>query len=277
MANLNADQIAMGPVAVYVGTAGLEPTNNLGYTTDKGIEFDAKVTSLTLKTGNTLGAIGKRISDASVTMTGGFQQVTLDLLYYMLSGVTRESATLLDFDLASAPIQKFSVKAIGINENGLPRTGKMLNAMPSDDYKHALAAGTLQEAPFTFEGIAVPGTKLYSIEDDETTAHATLASGVLTRVAAQVYHVMLGEGGAADALTSITGASLVDGELLILKIYATTQAITVTSATAGTGHIELTSGGTTTWLMNHLEDVLWLQYVAATTKWIEISRFDSLA
>lgn len=89
----------------------------------------------------------------------------------------------------------------------------------------------------------------------------TIVSGVVT--ATRSFHLIAGEGGAADDLVTINGGS--DGQLLVLRAASDSVTITVKS----TGNI-VTAGSDVT-LDNH-NDTVTLMYDSDLAKWIELSR-----
>jgi hypothetical protein len=101
-------------------------------------------------------------------------------------------------------------------------------------------------------------------------ATVTIASGTFARTAGVTHYRVAGEGGAADALTDITGAALADGEVLVLQVADASDPITITHAT---GVIEL--DGSANWIMNNAGDIIYLKYVLATTKWTEVGRVNA--
>lgn len=110
-------------------------------------------------------------------------------------------------------------------------------------------------------------TGLYpQIIDGSADVDKTLSTGAFART--QMFHRVKGEGGAADALTDITGASLLDGEIVTIQIWAASQPITLTH---GAGILELQ--GAANWTMTSINDMIVLQYDLAGTKWVEVERF----
>jgi hypothetical protein len=89
----------------------------------------------------------------------------------------------------------------------------------------------------------------------------TIASGAVT--ATRNYHLLAGEGGAADDLTNITAAT--QGHLLVLRAASDTITITVKS----TGNIK-TAGSDM--VLDNQYDTITLIYDGALALWLEIAR-----
>jgi hypothetical protein len=89
----------------------------------------------------------------------------------------------------------------------------------------------------------------------------TIASGAVT--ATRNYHLLAGEGGAADDLTDITAAT--QGHFLVLRAASDSVTITVKS----TGNIA-TSGSDM--VLDNEKDTITLIYDGALGKWLEIAR-----
>ena len=89
----------------------------------------------------------------------------------------------------------------------------------------------------------------------------TIASGAVT--ATRSFHLIAGEGGAADDLVTINGGS--DGQILVLRASSDSVTITVKS----TGNI-VTSGSDMA--LDNANDTITLMYDSNLTKWLELAR-----
>lgn len=89
----------------------------------------------------------------------------------------------------------------------------------------------------------------------------TIASGEIT--ATRSFHLLTGEGGAADDLVTINGGS--DGQILVLR--ASSDSVTIT--VKDTGNIA-TAGSDVT--LDNEKDTVTLMYDSALTKWLELAR-----
>jgi len=267
MGTENADQIMLGPVAVYIGTAGVTAATSLGYTDEEGAEFSYEPETLEVKTGQRLGVVKHLITDRKATIKCNLQQVTLEALAAVLPGVTQNGNELYA-DPTSTAINELSVKLVGLDPNGYPRIFEMLYATATGSPSIKLAAGEIAKLPAEFTGLA-SGSKVFSITDGDGDMVKTISNGTFARVAGTGYHQINGEGGVADTLTNITGSNLTDGELLILQIYSASAPITITHE-ADT----IALAGGVDWTMTKRGDTLYLRYASSGTKWVEIGRYD---
>lgn len=266
----NADNIILGPAAVFIGTAGVEPATSAGYTSEEGAGFELTAEELDVFVGEKTTKVKKLVTQQMAKITCTLLEVTLTTLAALTHGATKSGDTITG-SASNTTAKEVSVKIVGQAPDGSVRTFRMLYATPRLTGPIPQNARNLVTLPVEFDGVGVVDT-LYTISEDATELTATLATGDLTRVGAQVYHRVAGEGGAADALTDIVadGTALADGELVILAIADEGDPITVTHAT---GVIEL--DGDADWVMTDLDDRLWLTYDLSGTKWDEVGRYNA--
>lgn len=265
----NTDQIVLCAATIYYGTAGEEPTLTMGYTDDEGLTFAPEAEIMDIKAAQRLGTVKRLVTDKSGTFSGNLLQATLDNLAQVIPGATLSSTTLTQ-DPTSSTLQEISCKLVGVNPDGIVRTYKALYANPVGNGEVTLNASGLLVQPFELKTIS-KGAAVWTIVDGSGSEAVTLSTGAFARAASQTYYKMSGEGAAADALSDVTGAtSLVNNELLILQIASASQPITVTHAT---GVIEL--DGEANWIMADVDDVLFLRYNLAGTKWVEVGRYSA--
>lgn len=262
----NADQIVLGPAAIYYGTAGEEATLPFGYTDEDGVVFTPTAGVLEAKTGQRLGVVKRLRNDATCSLSGNFLQLSLANLAQVIPGAELAS-NVLSMDPTTTTLQEMSLKVVGLDPDGNVRTIRIPYANPSGEPAITMNASNWQVLPFEFQGIS-RGTTMWSITDGSGDEAVTLATGAFARTVGQTYYKMSGEGAAADALTDITGTSLTNNELLILQIASAAQPITITHAA---GVIEL--DGEVNFVMGDLGDTLWLRYNTSGSKWVEVGRY----
>lgn len=163
---------------------------------------------------------------------------------------------------------QFSLRVVATRRDGIIVYLDIPYAQTVSDLTMLFSQEALTEMPVEFRGIDNASSP-WTLKNGED-ATATLSGGVLTRVIDRGYHLVAGEGDAADVLDSITAGDLDDGEELILQIADADNPITVTHLT---NTIELT--GAVDWVMDDTDDWLHLQYSSGDTEWIEQGRLDS--
>ena len=262
----NRDQIMVGPVAVYIGVAGEEPTTALGYTTDAGVNRTVESTITGAKVGNRLGDVKRFVSERECRFGMALLQPTMDLLAAGYPGASKAS-NVLSLNSTATSVQELSVKLVGLDPLGQQRVERMLWATMNIDGDVVGSIREIVSVPVVFSGLSVTEPTL-SITDGAGTEAVTLSDGTFARTASQTYYRMSGEGGAADSLTDVTGSGLVNNELLILQIADADEPITVVH---GAGVVELT--GEVDFEMDHIDDVLYLRYQLSGAVWVEVGRF----
>jgi hypothetical protein len=268
MGTQNADLAMLGPVAVYYGTAGQEPATSFGYTDDNGVEVTPVIEVLPLMTGQAIGAKKRWIIEGGATFKMNLVQPTLEFLAKAIPGASLVGST-ISFSNAARAVQELSLKLVGLSPEGYVRTYKALYVSPTVGGGMKLAPREWVNIPCEFETLST-GTNAWEIIDGDGTEVKTLdASGEFAFVSGQTWYKLGGAGNAADALTDITG-TIPDGQLVILQIQTAAEPITVTHAAD-----KLELDGAADWVMDNVEDVLWLQYNLSLTKWVEYKRFNA--
>jgi hypothetical protein len=135
-----------------------------------------------------------------------------------------------------------AIAAVGVGTGDRVMTSKNIGA-----YKSPNSQGGL--APNFRLGMATPSRVV------------TIASGAIT--ISSGYHIIAGEGGAADDLNTINGGT--DGKILIIR--ASNSAVTIT-AKDGTGNLALNGD----FAMDNEQDTLYLIYDVSLSVWLEIAR-----
>jgi hypothetical protein len=164
---------------------------------------------------------------------------------------------------------QFSFAIAGSKADGSSYYERVPYACAAGEAEMSFGVGEQSVIPITIEALDPDentGGLYPTIIDGSTDVDKTLSSGSFART--QDFHRVIGEGSAADALTDITGASLLNGETVTLQIYAAAQPITITH---GAGTLELQ--GAANWVMTSINDMLVLQYDLPNTKWVEVERF----
>lgn len=263
----NKAEIMVGPVAVYHGTAGSTAALSVGFTDESGVAFAPGVELLPVKVGERLAVVKSIPIDHQAMLKMNLLQPNMTNLSRFLHGST-QTGTRLAVSPTDQTEKTCSVKLVGLNPDGLVRTLEMLYATPKIAGDIQMSARQLKMLPVEYEALGY-GSELYSLQDGDGSEVVTLSSGVLTRVAGAGYHKVGGEGATSDALTSITGTGLTDGELLILQLKSESEPITLT-------HLDdtLELEGDANWAMTSLLDAIWLEYRATGTKFVEVQRFD---
>jgi hypothetical protein len=255
----------VGPVAAYIGTAGEVAAVSLGYTTDAGVEFDPGDELIDVKVGERKGIVKQFVGDQNPMFKMTLRQSTVTQLSRLIHGSTLASST-LSISSTSTTAKTCSLKLVGLAPDGSVRTYSVLYATPRISGAMVHNVRETVDIPVEFRAMST-GTNLYTIQDGDGTEAVTLSSGAFARTAGQVFYKVSGEGAAADALTDVTGASLVNNELLILQIASTAQPITITHAADA---MEL--DGSANFGMTSLDDVVYLRYATTGSKWVEVGR-----
>lgn len=271
MASNDATKLIWTYGNLFLGPAGATPTTAVGY-----MNREAELT-ITLQRSddkfyghNSQFPIIARKEFEGGTVTGEFAQFEPELFAYAM-GIDADGQ---EIKLNSqTTYNELAVKVIATRRDGKTFLFRALRVQPSGDFKIALSRKEPGVLPFEAE-ILQPNTgDVFAFGFDEAgTVTATIATGVLTRTASAGYHKVAGEGGAADELDSITGASLTKGERLRLQIASATAPITLKHLV---GTLELT--GSADWVMSSIYDYIDLQYDETGTKWVEIGRHDHTA
>ena len=271
MASFTVNEVLWSNVQVFSGTAGAVAGTPVGFVRKEGkvdYNFTRDVDRLMVQGRMLQQKVMIKSKGVSVT-TPLFQCGNVDLMALCL-GLTKVGNVLTvgdTTDNAQLSAPEFSMAFVA---NTVAGTVVRLDI----PYAVSIADMTLSlmeaqgDMPFGVE--AVDGGAQPYFTFGAAAINVTLATGVLTRTGA--YHRVLGEGGAADALTSIVAADLVDNEILRIQIQSATMPITVTHAT-GVGQPQLAGGAN--WVMTDIRSFLDLKYDLAGTKWVEFQRYNA--
>jgi len=260
-----AGNVLVGLATVKVGTAGAVATTTVGYTQDGcQIQLSEEVERIMMDQGNRPVKIVTTSQSEVITLT--FGEATLGNFEYVTQGWTKSGNTLT---LGDSTNDEISLRIEGTDPNGTERVWTIPYARAVTDVTYSYVKGEAQVLSASFEVLEKSGTDPITIQDAVDTK-VTLASGVLTRVADQVIHTVRGEGGEADTLTSITGASLVDGERVVLRIGSVSEPITLKHLAE-----TLELDGEADWTMDSLDDEITLQYATSGAVWSEVARINA--
>jgi 3D (Asp-Asp-Asp) domain-containing protein len=269
MAN-NVLNVLVGVALIKTGTAGLIATTDVGYTVD-GAELKTNWEGQSIDVDQSVWPLKEAIKNGSLELVFNFAEATLANFDLTMNGASVADGVLTlaePADTSETISVRLSQAFAAVSPRpAYTRTWDIPYMAKAGTLSVGYKKGGLQIIQATFRvikyGSVVP-VRLADIVD------VTIASGTFTRTAGTYVYRMAGEGGAADALTDITGASLTNLEYIEIIPLSAAQPITVTHAS---GVIELT--GSTNWVMTDVRDRLILQYNTSGSKWVEISRVDN--
>lgn len=267
MVTSSKDETVFGHAVMYFGPAGSTAATGVGYI---GAEAELTITYTPETTPYRVQGLHMpllhKVHAGDLRVTGRFSQFNTDLLE-MVFGVTAVGNTLtISGDGITTP--EFSVKITVSAEDDDTITYDIPRMVSVSAPEISFSSANFVELPFEFAAIEDASTDI--TVTNGYTSSATLSTGELTRTASQGYHTVAGEGDAADTLTSITGASLIDGEQLVLQIADENNPITLEHAV---DILELT--GDVDWTMTQYEDWILLEYDSGDTCWEEKARYDA--
>lgn len=268
MATKAVAEIFRGHANVFVAAVGAEPTTPVGYTSEDGVDVGySKVLDLH-RVDEFAGPVISELIEEDLKAAFNLEQATAELL--ALAHGVAEAGNIVTLG-NQTQVQK-AIKIVGTQQSGVNLQLKLLQCVfsgsPTINIQRRVRSGIPLEATALINETA--GNFGAWTFGTPTNQEQTISGGVLTRIADEGYHVVLGEGAAADDLDSITGAGLVNGETLRIQIKAVAQAITLKYLL---GTLEL--DGAVDWTMDNLDDYIDLQYDLAGTKWVEIARYNA--
>lgn len=266
VAPLVTEFYAGGGITFLYGAPGVVPATPVGYIEkEQPLAVEAAFEENIRRSLGRKGPTYAMVKGIDVKLSGEFQQHNATL-YGLVLGVTPSGQSLSIGGPNAVNRNRLSMRAIVNREDGTPIIFTSLYAMPTGNFSLPFQEGEYGNLPFEFSAMDI-GDAMVSIDFDIEGMDATLATGVLTRVAGLGYHRVKGEGDLADALTDITAADLADGEVLRLQRYPSGAAITLTHAT---GTLEL--AGEANYVLDSDGKYIDLTYDLAGTKWFEIGR-----
>lgn len=251
--------------SLYYGTVETTPATAVGYAPRNTIKFAVSRRDGKYYAGS---------ADFPIVIDNGIEGASIEAGVWQLEAAlialamgVAEDGNEVNLAGANTYVEK-AIKIVGTNRDGSNVSITIPRAKTVSEV--ALAFGDEpSNVPLAFEALEPSSGNAVEIKIGDGNTTATLATGVLTRVAGEGYHKVAGEGGAADTLDSITGASLTNGETLRLQIASAAAPITLT-------HLNdtLELEGDANWVMSSIYDYIDLQYVTDGTKWVEIGRYD---
>lgn len=262
----DVDETLVGDVTVYVGTAGTPASNLLGFLReDDAFDITDGPEPVPIKVHGQAFPHRHFLANRTGSVTLHSLQTNATLLGIAF-GVT-PSGQVITLDETPKLMPQISLAFVSETLGGTAWRRDWLYVSTDGMPKYVPTGKALVPISMKFN---VEGTGAQSyITLGAGNVTATLATGVLTRTGN--YHKVAGESAAADTLTNITAADLVNGETLTLQISATTMPITLDNDTATAGHLILTPG--IDWQMTRLSQSITFQYVLADTHWTEIARY----
>lgn len=264
MVTSTTDEGFIGPVAVSIGTAGTPASVSIGYIVKgEDVEISHGAEQHKLEVSGKLRTQASYLHTRVDTIKIPALQFDETLLNLAVAGSASGKLITLS---GAGEVSQISLALTGETVNGTTQRLDILYAVSMTDLSLALAQTHGTSLALSFEAQGDDDEVYWTV--DNSNVVVTPSTGVVTRSAA--FHLIAGEGGAADTVTSITAGDLVDGEILVLKIEDVDEPITFTHA-ADT--IEL--DGDADWTMTKLNDSLTLQYAAGDTEWVEIGRYNA--
>lgn len=263
-------EMLLHDVACYYGTAGAVATGSLGYVLEEhNVAF-----SFTSPNAGPLRVQGSKLPlrhlqpAREVTVTVPVAQFNADTMALGL-GLTKSGDTVTIGDSSDTTLcPQISAAFVGQDLNGDTVRFDALYCSCGPDVDFEMGPTPPPSGlTLVFHCEDYSGSEPFFTFGDLT---ATIAGGVLTRTTTM--HQVVGQGDAADDLDSITGSGLTNGEVLRLRpstigYLVTLKHVADTLELFGAADFEL--GG-------DLDDWIDLQYVTATTEWIEIARNEPL-
>jgi len=266
MGNLNTSQVLVGLCRVRYGTAGSVARTLVGFTTD-GCRITTTEEATEIVMDQSDWPLSETTTSLGGTVTFNFGEASLENMEAAMQGVSLVGSVLTFGDATNSEV---SLRIEGVDSAGTERIWTIPYARAGGNLEYPYTKGEAQIIPASFKVLKRSGYDPITITDvvDNTT---TLATGVMTRTASQIIHIVEGEvADTADTLTSIAGASLVDGEYIVLRLSdSENEPITLTHSAT------LVLTGAIDWTMNHPYDELVLRYTAAGTIWTEVDRVEA--
>ena len=267
MATSTKDSVVFNRGILYFGTAGSTAATPVGFIASGeaiSVAIEPEMAEARAE-GKELPIIKKR-TYRTITVSGRFMQHETALLELVFGKAAVGNTITLSGDVSDTPT--FSLKVTATAEDGDVVTYTFPYCVSISAPTIEYVSTEVAQVDFQFE--AVEGSAADATVVNGYTSAATLATGVLTRTASQGYHTITSETTGADVLDSITGASLTDGETLLLQITSATTPITLTHLD---DTLELT--GDVDWIMTKTADWILLTYSTSKTGWVESGRYDA--
>lgn len=254
--------VLTGICDILVGTAGSTANTLLGFTQD-GVELAQDTTYERIMMDQGKRPVKILATEHSEKVRLNLGEATMANLARSFHGVSTSTNTVI---IGSAADSEVSLMIIGLDPAGTYRVWTIPYCQSVGNVVYRYSKGGAQVLAVEFEVLGKSGSNPITITDVNDLS-VTISSGTFARTANRILHIVKGEGSAADTLTDISG-TLSDGEIVILRPYAASQAITVTHE-ADT--ISLTGSANLT--LTQPTDTLVLAYATSGTKWVEQSRW----
>ena len=255
---------------IYIGTDLGTPATSMGYTRRGSFRFNPAQSEEQIQTDQGIDPVLDLITDRNPSMTFEIMQLTQANLLQCLPGLTESGYVLSAATDPNSVDNWVSISALTYDENGATRIIRMRHARPSSPQEFSPSPAAIQGWAVQFVGRHSSTVPAYEILSAQTLT-ATLATGVLTRVANQGIHLVIGEGAAADALTQITGTGCAVGEQILLKAATPGTAITVTDG------VTMALNGDVDVVLTKAADYVRLQCTNVATPgaevWTEVARY----
>lgn len=264
----------IGLANLFFGDVNTTPTALAGLMMrDPGVEVNETQDEVELMATHKSGPLAIDKTTDRVEITGVLAQFQATVLG-LASGVD-ENGQIVEIGGAPAIRKQFSCKVQGTLADGSNAQFEIFSCVIQPNGPKVFSPAGHALIPIIIKGQeddANDSMARWTFGDGNVTA--TLATGILTRTAGtpQSFHKIASEvDGSDDALTSIGGTSLVDGELLTLQRANSDEIITITNTASGSGTVDLT--GTDDLLLANDFDTLVLAYNEGNTEWVEQSRY----
>jgi len=251
-----------------VGTAGSQAGNLFGYIgRESGLIVHVDKSVERYFVDDLDGAAIIKTTSRGMRVAGKAIQIEPDVVDHVL-GID-DLANKFTIGGTSCTDKQFSVRVEAVRRDNAMVIATMPYAQSIAAVEMLLSTDKVTELDFEFEAPDDADTGMGTIEIGANEA-VTIATGDAAVSAAQDYIFLSGEGAAADALTTITWASVVTGDKLMVQIADEDQVITVTHGAAAKNP---TLVGAANWDMEDLDDWLLLEYNG--TVYNEIARYDA--
>ncbi len=256
---------------LYYGEEGVAAATLLGYVgRTGGLEVTVGGERAEYMVEDLDGPAILKTTSRDVRFKGALVQFHTDAIKHIL-GITPVGNAFTVGGSGGTTERTFSIKIIATTRGGDSIVYDSRHVQVATDASFVFTEEALTEMAFEFRALDDDDDGMLTITVGAN-ATATISTGALTRTAGAGYHLVAGEGDAADVLDSITGTSLTDGEVLVLQVADEDNAITLTHLN---GTLEL--DGDVDWIMDNAGDWIELVYASATTSWSEQARYNAAA
>lgn len=266
MATKSTNKILWNRANLFFGAVGSAPVTAVGYVSREG------ATSTTFSREYGQYYVEELQGPAAANTTSRGFQVTCQLaqlepeLLALALGLAADGQEVL-VGGPNAADTEVALKIVANRRDGVPVTIEIPRAKASGELGHAFSTGAATETPLQFS--AMDGEAgMVKITFGPGNIIVTPSGGTLSRVAGAGYHRVQGPATGIDAITSINGETLTNGETLRLQLADAEQVKFVHEY----GVLELFGG--VDWTLDHPDDYLDLVYETAGTRWLEIGRRD---